>query len=912
MGTSVLNPLFDIHRVRNAIEAGTLILTPNLRLARKMTDAWNLHCLSQGLGSWPAPNIQALGTWVEDCWLQLIDDAWPPALRGIAAQPIQEQWLWERMLAEDEAAGANPAGFTDLARRGWQLVREWQLPESELANGHHPGAKTLVRWGQAWERDMASHGLVNRLQRISLVCEAFATGALLPLPRICLAGFQSLAPLYETLIKTAGLQLEFLSPPASHQTPRAVSTANPEQEIIAAARWARDCARHNPAVRIGIVVPDLTAMRPQIERIFLQEFDPGWCWPDQAYRPLPFNISAAVPLADQPLVGAALALLALNGQRLPLSHLARVINSPFWGEHSREGALRASALEWILEHGQADMQPHWLRRAFSRVEALEATHQEVTFPSVRLTHFADCLRHAPQRCSFSEWREHFNEQLAILGWPGERPLDSLEYQTHEHWQTVLDKLVSLDKVSPPVSVTEALALLRKLVAQEAFQAETPDAQVQILGVLEAAGLQFDHLWVLQMDDRHWPAATSPHPLLPVDLQRRLQMPHASPARELALANELFNLFAGSAGNVVFSHARQDGDIDLQPSAFLASLESRPQIVEAPYHPWIARIADSARLDVVDDSRGPPLPTEVDAEALPRAGSFLTVQARCPFNAFASFRLGATPLPRPVLGLSPLARGNLIHYSLETLWHQLPDQKAWLQLDSNERLRLISTAIETAFATFNRRAPLASELSPRHLALEKQRISHLVTQWMLWEEAREPFSIEGLELRRSVCVDGLNIRLRIDRLDRLVNDHVVIIDYKTGNASLNGLTGDRLLSPQLALYALAVERPLAGLGYGLVTNKQKGVTFTGIASEGSLLNGARQLGDKGLPDSWENALETWYNQLKTLKEEIIEGQAPVIFYDRSTASAMAAFEPLNRWPGRDRLNRLVTDIQGEQP
>ncbi|HEY8385839.1 MAG TPA: hypothetical protein VIK82_06435, partial [Porticoccaceae bacterium] len=78
------------------------------------------------------------------------------------------------------------------------------------------------------------------------------------------------------------------------------------------------------------------------------------------------------------------------------------------------------------------------------------------------------------------------------------------------------------------------------------------------------------------------------------------------------------------------------------------------------------------------------------------------------------------------------------------------------------------------------------------------------------------------------------------------------------------------------------------------------------------NGARQLGDKGLPDSWENALETWYNQLKTLKEEIIEGQAPVIFYDRSTASAMAAFEPLNRWPGRDRLNRLVTDIQGEQP
>jgi len=903
----VLNPLFDIARVETAIDAGVTILTPNLRLARKISDAWNQRCLARGDTSWPAPPVHALGTWLDDCWLQLVDGAWPPALAGVAAQPLQEQWLWEHILAADETAAANPAGFADLARRGWQLVREWQLPQVELTREHHQGARTLVRWGLAWQREMAGHGLLDSVQRAAIVRDAFARGELPSRPCICLAGFQSLSPLHQDILNMAGQQLDTLPPPAPLQPPRAVSAADPTQEITAAARWALACARHDPRARIGIVVPDLTALRARVERVFLHHFDPAWCWPDQAYRPLPFNISAATPLADQPLVAAALNLLALNHQRLPLDHLTQIINCPLWGTHSREGSLRAAALRFVLQYGPLQAPTGLLRQAFREVEPPELTGNT---PSVRLTHLADSLRHGPAKCSFSQWRQRFEAQLHTLGWPGERPLDSLEYQTHEHWLDTLDKLVSLDKVSPPVSVAEALAQLRQLAAATPFQAETPDAQVQILGTLEAAGLQFDHLWVLQMDDRHWPEATSPHPLLPVDLQRRLQMPHASPARELALGRELFSLFAASGGEVVFSHARQDGDIDLQPSALLTGLGIDPLPVEVPCHPWTSTITSSTRLEVLDDSKGPPLTLAGAADPLPRAGSLLAAQANCPFNAFARYRLGAEPLPQPVTGLDPMARGNLIHYSLEALWRDLPDQQALHALGEDGRHRRVAAAIDVAFVGFLRKHPLPGELSERHLALEKARIALLLDRWLAWELDRQPFTIEGLELSSTLDLDGLGIRMRIDRIDRQGDGGAIIIDYKTGNATLGGLTGDRLVSPQLALYALAVGLPLAGLGYGLISNK--GVGFSGLVSDGDTLHGAHPLAAKALPETWKDTLEIWHNQLKDIKSEIMDGMAPVIFFSREAAAYSSDLDPLNRWQGRERLARFKSVFGEIQP
>src|SRR5690606_115921 len=183
------------------------------------------------------------------------------------------------------------------------------------------------------------------------------------------------------------------------------------------------------------------------------------------------------------------------------------------------------------------------------------------------------------------------------------------------------------------------------------------------------------------------------------------------------------------------------------------------------------------------------------------------------------------------GLDALARGNLIHYSLEALWRDLGNQGALAALGEDERRRRIAAAIDDAFARFLRRSPVPpGELGERHLALEKARIAALLDRWLAWELARPAFSVEGLELDSHLDLDGLAIRMRIDRVDRQGSDGLVISDYKTGASSLSGLAGERLLSPQLALYALAATDGLAALGYGQISARTTG--FSGLAKDGN--------------------------------------------------------------------------------
>ena len=61
--------------------------------------------------------------------------------------------------------------------------------------------------------------------------------------------------------------------------------------------------------------------------------------------------------------------------------------------------------------------------------------------------------------------------------------------------------------------------VKRLAAQTLFQPEAPDVPIQVLGVLESAGLEFDHLWVMGLTDEAWPIPARPNPFIPVALQR---------------------------------------------------------------------------------------------------------------------------------------------------------------------------------------------------------------------------------------------------------------------------------------------------------------------------------------------------------------------------------------------------------
>ena len=142
--------------------------------------------------------------------------------------------------------------------------------------------------------------------------------------------------------------------------------------------------------------------------------------------------------------------------------------------------------------------------------------------------FRDEFRAHNKKQAAADWAKLFSSLLQIFNWPGDRPLDSAEYQTVAEWQKQLHQFSMLDLVVPSLSCRDALSLLRQLIMNASFQPETPETPIQILGMTGTAAMQFDHLWIMGLHEEKWPGKAEPNPFIPLKLQRALGMPDALP------------------------------------------------------------------------------------------------------------------------------------------------------------------------------------------------------------------------------------------------------------------------------------------------------------------------------------------------------------------------------------------------
>src|SRR4029078_2853004 len=98
-------------------------------------------------------------------------------------------------------------------------------------------------------------------------------------------------------------------------------------------------------------------------------------------------------------------------------------------------------------------------------------------------------------------------------------------------------------------IRHASSSLAHLCRETLFQsaADAPAAPIQVLGVLESAGLRFDCLWVSGLTDAAWPLDAHPNPFIPVALQKKAGVPQASPETSAALDRRLTAEALAAAG-----------------------------------------------------------------------------------------------------------------------------------------------------------------------------------------------------------------------------------------------------------------------------------------------------------------------------------------------------------------------------
>ena len=854
-------------RLAQGLKAGVTVVTPNRRLALELKAEFDCGQARKGLAVWEDADILPLVSFAERCYEDALYCDRGGELPLLLAD-AQARELWE------EAIRASPQGDELLdvpqtavhAMETWRVAHAWRIAG---ALGKFEGADD-TRAFAAWAREYAKR----------CRSDGFADAAVLPdiigarsakKPKLLVAyAFDILPPQAADFLAHAGAEIFSCAPERRSSSPHTTSCASPGEELECAACWAR--ARLEAGVaRIGVVVPDLQLRRKEVVRVFSRVMRPDFNLPGASPPAMPFNVSLGEPLDRIALVAIALTLLDFSKCDAGFEQVSRLIRSPFLGGAEGEMAARARLDARLRSKAGATLS---LAKLISLVEGCPVLRArlESVFALKPATH----TPHA--------WAQHFTAVLEAAGFPGERKLDSAEFQARARFHALLGEFARLGNVVERFAARDALARLRRLCAETLFQPEAPESPVQVLGLLESAGLEFDALWVSGLTDDAWPLAARPSPFLPVALQKKAGIPEASAETSLALDRRLTEGWAGAANEVVFSWPRKDGERELAASPLIGAFAERSS--EVPPYPRLRNaIFAHKALPEQQDEAAPAVPQrEVHGGT-----RVLADQAACPFRAFARWRLGAQALEAPEPGPDAKVRGQLVHAFMAGLWRELRS-KAALAGD-------LKPAIEVAA----RHAVKAVGLEDPFAALEVERLQKIGSEWLAVERKRDAFEVAFTEQKRQLNIGGLALTGRIDRMDRLQDGTHALIDYKTASrVTPNDWMGARPDDPQLPLYAVTAQEDVSALAYAKVRTGD--MKFSGFTGGDGVIPGAKKALD------WAALVAGWKAELAKLADEFAGGRAPVDPKRGLDTCSNCDLPTLCRV--HERLSPLAQDEEGE--
>ena len=228
------------------------------------------------------------------------------------------------------------------------------------------------------------------------------------------------------------------------------------------------------------------------------------------------------------------------------------------------------------------------------------------------------------------------------------------------------------------------------------------------------------------------------------------------------------------------------------------------------------------------------------------------------------------------------RGTLLHDVMYRLWTEWQSSSHLHSLLDTEISASLDNVIDTSLTKMATDHPVL--LGQRYRLLEHKRLHKLVGQWIEEEKSRPAFNVLGLEQQASIEFDGLRISLRLDRVDQ-VGDQLLIIDYKSGEVTPGHWYSERPKDPQLPLYLLASDPRADGCAFAQIKGGK--IKFVGTGS-------TALFDDLKVAEDWSWQLDQWQMALANLAAEFTAGSAPVQIFDSSALSFQDHLLPLNRY------------------
>jgi len=871
-------------------DTAPVVLCASARLAQGIRQWLQQTYQQQGQSQWQAPQVFPLQDWLN----QRLEYAILCGQIDIAQAPLgmlsstQEALLWEQAIQHCLRQHAaidlfNTNGLASAAMEANRYLIEWNI-SLDMATVSEE-TRQFLQWRQQFQTLCKQSGTLESVRYQTWQLEQLSQHVL-PLPAsIQLAGFDRINPHVQTLItilQSAGVQITTFDNSVPAQQTQRMTFAEAMDEMRAAVHWAQQQLAADPQAKLALVVPDLDSQREILANLLDDTFHPEALHPAQAELPRCYEFSLGLPLSRWPLVHSALNVLRLAFQATPLpqSELSALLADIYWSQALYEADARAALDAEMRRQLPLQVNAYTFARFVARKQQDE---YPILCPALHadLTSLLTQAKQTPRKQVPSAWVASFTELLTATHWPGERGLSSHEHQCQTKFKAVLTQLAALDGWLGPIDAMSALHRLSQLCQAQIFQPQTVRLpNITVMGMLEASAQPLDGVWVMGMNDHVWPPLSRTNALIPAEQQRQAGTPNASSEVQMAFASQIHQRLLRSAKQVIFSSARQDGDRLLRMSPLIQAI---PEATATAGAATLAEtLAGNSMQDWqwLDDHQAPPI---LEGEHIGGGTGLLRAQALCPAWAFYQYRLKARKLETPHNGLDAMQRGDLIHRVLAAFWSQ-QSTLDWQAVNIEALKTQLDQIAAEVIAAFN--TEFAQPFSVVFCQLEAERLSKLALTW-LWEVERErpqAFAVTSVEQVYKPLIEGIQVKLVIDRVDTLDDGRLVVVDYKTGSMpDFKNWASDKISEPQLPIYAafLLQDADIAAVCFGKLRLTDGG--FAGVAAEDDIVPGIKafnheknKLFDPAQFPDWPSVLAHWHSQITRTAQALKAGEAAVVF------------------------------------
>ncbi len=290
-------------------------------------------------------------------------------------------------------------------------------------------------------------------------------------------------------------------------------------------------------------------------------------------------------------------------------------------------------------------------------------------------------------------------------------------------------------------------------------------RVAIYGLLESRMARADLVICGGLNEGTWPQVPGPDPLLAPAVLRAMGVP----GTEFRIGLSAHDL-AGAMGapEVVLSRARRDADGPTLPSRFLLRVEALLGELTGDHReeriPAILPHIDRAPQPAPPYPRPRPRPSSEQRQVDIKVTALDRLLGD-PYQFYAQEVLGLRVL-QPLAAdpfSDPALRGTLVHDILDK-WHSAR-----------------SSSPDVAIVPFAEARLREAEVHPLFWGLWRPRLLAALERFESWVETGEADGrrVAATEIRGAMNVDGVKVHGVADRIDRLNEGSLAIVDYKTG-------------------------------------------------------------------------------------------------------------------------------------